>query len=165
MEETFRTGNFLQLAERRLEQQHETFVSLDQKAWQNISISSIIIGLFVAFNLQATLEAPLGTLKAATLIALAVALGTYVVGFFIALSSRMPITFEYPIEMTWSVSVEALNDKDDEQYYAFLISSYVDAITRNDKRLNTKANQVWVSTALLGISIIALASAAIIQAM
>jgi hypothetical protein len=166
MEETFRAQNFLKLAEERLEEQHQAFLSLDQKAWQNISVGSIILGFFAALNLQSFfVDRASIDLKWYDFIFLVGALIAYILSFYWALWSRMPITFESPIEMSWEKASWALNDHDDEQYFAMLISSYVDAVTANNEKINSKAVCICRSTICLGVTVAMLVVAAIVLAL
>lgn len=167
MEESFRRSNFLELAEKRLESQNAIFTSLDEKAWQNVNISSIIVGLAVTLNLDAVLH-PGAKASIPPIIFLSLALVAYLYSFIKALQARLPTSFKsfkYPLEMSWDEATYALNEHDDDSYYAYLIASYTDALAANTPVIEEKTRQVRNSTVALGFTVSFLIMAAITAAL
>ncbi len=162
--EDFQHSHFLKIVEETLTQQHETFLYLDKKAWQLLSTSSIIIGLFSALNLK-TIFDPGSDIDSEILIFLVGAFITYFFSFAVSLDILSPTEFVYPFDITWEKAKEVLNEKDENEYYAWVIASFETAISLNDQILGKKADRVKQSTGLISVTVMLLSAAAIVGAL
>lgn len=149
---TFKKENYLKLAEKTIGDQHDTFLYLDKKAFQILSTSSIVIAFFSALNLN-VLVRPDTDVDAIILVVFSLSLVGYIVSVGTALWALLPTAFAWPIDTTWETALSALNEKTSEEYYAWLLSSIVEAYEKNTTTLAKKANKIFISTFTMGITV------------
>jgi len=157
---TYKKENYLKLAEKTIEDQHDTFLYLDKKAFQILSTGSIVIALFSALKLDAPARTD-STVDIVVLVVYIFSLLSYAASVWTALQVLNPSVFTRPIDATWETAVTALNEKTSEEYYAWLVSSIAEAYEKNATTLAKKANKVFISTFTMGITVALVIIAAI----
>ena len=152
---TFKERNVLELMEANAKDVNDALDTLDRKAWQNISVSSIIVGFVAAFNLnevRSFLETPF------FLVAI---VGVYLASLILSLRVLTPKPHSaHPLKPTWDEAQRVLQ-KDLDKYYDWVLASYEEVIVKNTELMNFKASNVRNSTMLLGVDVILVALAAL----
>lgn len=151
-ESSFKKESYLKLAEQSVNNQHDTFLYLDKKAWQNLSVSTVIIGLFSALNLKSLLD-PNTDVPATVLVCFVFAFISYAFSIVSSLQALRPTDFTRPFKITYEEALDVLNEKDEYAYYAWLISSISEAIKQNKPILEKKAQKVEQAILRMGITL------------
>lgn len=142
----------LELLESQANSTHEAAKTLDDKAQQNISLITIIVGIVGAFNIVrgSTSQSPSifsdGEIGGILVI--------YAFAFALAVFARRPRIFAtHPMKPTWEEAQTWLG-LDVEPFYDKLIAAYTNIIEENNKILGSKALFIQWSTVFLAIDVI-----------
>lgn len=154
MDLSIQQTNVLKLLEGNSKQQDDEFQVLERKAQQNISIASIIVAFLGALNL--------GSLQVFSVNKgfLLIVVGIYALIFLFSYLAL--ITKDWaglPLKPTWDESQRVLN-KSEEEFYDWLIASYIENINDNQAILNRKARFINWSILLIAVEILIIIAAA-----
>ncbi len=154
---TFQQKNALELMQAHTASIREAINTLEDKAQQNISISSIIIAIIGSFNALGT-NVQGGMLFTQTEIVLIfLAYAVLFVAFFIA--RRPALVATHPMRPTWEELQKWLG-LNEEEFYDKLVASYSDIVRDNELVMKRKARAVNVGVFFLGIDILVIALSA-----
>lgn len=160
MDFTNKRASYLNLAAQAVEQQHDSFLELDKKAWQVIGTSSIIVGAVAAFNLKAILDHTI-TVPENVLWFLGAAAIAYLTAIWSALWAIAPKVFMYPFQFDWD-TIKEVSVKDDDDYFTYLMAGLSKCIEENADVLNKKARLVLMSTICIGVTVMMVVVAAVL---
>lgn len=143
---TFQEQIILQQLQKHHNQTLNDFDKLDAKAQSVVSVSSVIITIISGFQLASSATFDGGRLL--------IILALYLATFGCALWALLPKELYYePIKTDWDHVRDALR-LDEDDFYFRLLSGYELAFYRNREVNIRKANLVYVSYILLGITVL-----------
>lgn len=137
----------IHLLEGHAKQQDDEFQTLERKAQQVLSVSSLVTGFVAALNLQSQAADP--SLQWPLL----VIIGLYLTTFIVGMTALFPGKWAgLPLKPTWEEADRVLQ-KDSADFVDWLIACYTENIATNQEVLNDKAFRVRLAMILLAADV------------
>jgi hypothetical protein len=144
----FVEADILRLTQNNYRRSEEAGKDLDNKAQQIISTSSVVVGLVSAFNLaQGSISPERRLIFVGLLIA-------YMVSFLLSVDALFPRDWVgEPLKATWHEYMR-VSKKDRQEYYDWVMSSYIEAMKVNERIITRKVRDVEFALFATGIQMI-----------
>jgi hypothetical protein len=144
---SFVKTDILRLMQNHYKRSEDNGKELEDKAQQIITISTVIVGLVSAFNVT---QGPLSTERKLIFVALFI---VYAAALYFCFHALFPRKWKgEPLQATWPeflrVSAKSLDD-----YYDWVIESYIESIAVNEKVLSKKVRDVELAIILIGCQV------------
>jgi hypothetical protein len=148
----FKQTATLELMRAHADSVHDALRALDDKAQQNISVSSIIVILAGAFNLSQSSSSQTTINLSDRQVGLVLVI--YALVFFLSFIARLPRTVAtYPMKVSWEEAQEWL-DLENDAYYDKLIASYTDVVADNKRVMQHKSRLVLAANFFLALDVV-----------
>ncbi|HMM29996.1 MAG TPA: hypothetical protein PKD46_17070 [Aggregatilineaceae bacterium] len=157
----FQERSVLELLKTQLATLETSATKLDDKAQQNISVSSVIVALVSALQLRPEDELPIGTVSTIFIILIFI---VYAAVFLLSYWARLPRDVVGPPLNPDKATIKEWLGRSDSQYYSGLVNSYVDAIASHAQAVREKARLVRVATFLIGVDVLLIFLGVLVQA-
>lgn len=154
----FQQQSMLELLRTQLDEVRESAARLDDKAQQNIGVSSVIVAIVSALQLGPRQGVDLGAIGTGFLIAIFL---VYAAVFLLSYYTRVPrYTLGYPPD---TKDVETWLSYNEGQYFSALVNSYRVAIESHQMAVRRKVLLVRAATILIGVDVLLIFLAVIAQ--
>lgn len=154
----FQQRSMLELLKTQLDQLRESAAKLDDKAQQNIGVSSVIVAIVSGLQLAPHERVTLGAVETAFLIAI---FAVYAVVFLLSYYTRVPrYILGYPPDMK---DIADWLRYDEVRYFSALVNSYRVAIESHQMAVHRKVLLVRAATILIGVDVLLIFLAVLAQ--
>lgn len=157
----FQQRSVLELLRAQLESLEATAAKLDEKAQQNIGVSSVIVAIVSALQLRPEGDIQPGTVSTIFIILIFL---VYAAVFLLSYWARLPRTVVgRPLAPT-KTDVQDWLGRSETQYFSGLVNSYIASIESHEAAVARKARLVRLATLLIGVDVLLIFLGVIAQA-